>query len=1083
MQHSIHRHRFLARLATAVLTLWATSACSTSDGLTTPGAAWSVEFSSSSLSFTAMNTPETVTATIRDNKGQSIPDATVSWSSENPSVAEVSGGGRTVQIIAKSPGATNIRAKSGSAEATVIVTVAGVKSVIVDPANVAMRINDTRTMSAQLNTDPGVSHAVTWSSANPTIVTISPQGVITAVAPGATTVTATANADTRFKGTAQIAIAPIRGLVVAPSTANLTVGQTQLFSATVSLPDGQNTAVAWSSNDPSVATVSAQGTVTAVSVGSTAIIATSVADTTLKATALLSVTPTIQSVSVTPVTAQLFIGQTQPLTATVVGDAGLSHAVQWLSSNSTIASVSSAGVVTAHATGNAVITARSVADNSKSATASINISSRPLTVTIAQSNFSLVLGATAALVATVEADPGVSTAVTWSSSSPSVATVSASGLVTAVADGSSLITATSVADPSKKASVTATVSGSMANNWNASRINGALYEDVISLYTANDNEAYAVNIHGDIYRFDGSTWTLSLSGNAHGTTFSAIHGLGSDVVVAVGSNGRIFRRQGTSWSQMTSGTATSLNAVYVSSTDAMYAVGDNGIALRYNGTTWATSSTGTNESWRSVWGSAGFAAAVGDNGKVALFWGASWSLQESGTIEHLHGVAGFSSSNLVAVGDFGTMLRFNGTSWNKVNTHVVADLMSVVAVPDQNLYYTTGSFGTVLRVGESSLAPVATPYGTRFITSSLSPNGELWTAGQRGIVQRYKASSWEVVNLAPDLIDVWSTSSSNAWAVGEFGFIYHFDGSSWTRKETPTRERLNAVWGLSPSFAFAGGDGGLMLRWNGTSWVELGFPSDNDVLAIWGQEANAVYAVTFGGEIARWDGLNWALVHSQGSSLYGIYGSASNNIFAIGDGGTVIHYNGTTWSSRNLNQTALLVGLWTSEPGNVVTVGLSPADPTLGAAYRYNGSTWSPSVLPAAQPELTSVWGVRSTDLYATGGAGSILRFNGASWQPMSSGTNDYLWAVTGSPSGNDGAIAVGYNATVVHGSNGVSAHYSESATSRLTNLRGGIAKTGRYNPSARSKPATASVIPDGEQRKSPRARKSLVAGSRAALR
>ena len=72
-----------------------------------------------------MNNGQSVTATVRDNKGVSIPDASVSWSSENPAIAEVSGSGRTVQVVAKSPGATNIRVKSGSAEATLIVTVHG----------------------------------------------------------------------------------------------------------------------------------------------------------------------------------------------------------------------------------------------------------------------------------------------------------------------------------------------------------------------------------------------------------------------------------------------------------------------------------------------------------------------------------------------------------------------------------------------------------------------------------------------------------------------------------------------------------------------------------------------------------------------------------------------------------------------------------------------------------------------------------------------------------------------------------------------------------------------------------------------
>ncbi|WP_189011719.1 NPCBM/NEW2 domain-containing protein, partial [Deinococcus malanensis] len=67
-------------------------------------------------------------------------------------------------------------------------------------------------------------------------------------------------------------------------------------------------------------------------------------------------------------------------------------------------------------------------------------------------------GATAQLQASVSASGGASTAVTWTTSAAGVATVSSTGLVTAVAAGSATITATSVADSTKKASATITVS-------------------------------------------------------------------------------------------------------------------------------------------------------------------------------------------------------------------------------------------------------------------------------------------------------------------------------------------------------------------------------------------------------------------------------------------------------------------------------------------------------------------------------------------------------------------------------------------------------------------------------------------------
>lgn len=67
------------------------------------------------------------------------------------------------------------------------------------------------------------------------------------------------------------------------------------------------------------------------------------------------------------------------------------------------------------------------------------------------------IGITAQLVATVQATGGVSTGVSWMSSNPAVAPVSATGRVTAVAPGAALITATSIADPSKSATTLVSV--------------------------------------------------------------------------------------------------------------------------------------------------------------------------------------------------------------------------------------------------------------------------------------------------------------------------------------------------------------------------------------------------------------------------------------------------------------------------------------------------------------------------------------------------------------------------------------------------------------------------------------------------
>jgi hypothetical protein len=84
---------------------------------------------------------------------------------------------------------------------------------------------------------------------------------------------------------------------------------------------------------------------------------------------------------------------------------------------------------------------------------------RVLSVSIDQGDFALELGESRALTATVEAEGGATDAVLWGSDAPAVATVSASGVVTAVGEGEAVITATSVFDSTRSDSITVEVVG------------------------------------------------------------------------------------------------------------------------------------------------------------------------------------------------------------------------------------------------------------------------------------------------------------------------------------------------------------------------------------------------------------------------------------------------------------------------------------------------------------------------------------------------------------------------------------------------------------------------------------------------
>lgn len=134
------------------------------------------------------------------------------------------------------------------------------------------------------------------------------------------------------------------------------------------------------------------------------------------------------------------------------------------SSNATsVATVSNEGIITGVAAGNARITATAEAANGGSVSAYVDITVTAIAVTsvsVSPASASIVVGGTQQLTATVSPSNATNKNVTWESDTTSVATVSNAGLVTAVAAGTATITVKSVADNTKKATCTITVTAS-----------------------------------------------------------------------------------------------------------------------------------------------------------------------------------------------------------------------------------------------------------------------------------------------------------------------------------------------------------------------------------------------------------------------------------------------------------------------------------------------------------------------------------------------------------------------------------------------------------------------------------------------
>ncbi|WP_175416251.1 Ig-like domain-containing protein [Aggregatimonas sangjinii] len=247
----------------------------------------------------------------------------------------------------------------------------------------------------------------------------------------------------------------VTGISITEESLSLTEGATGALMAVINPTNATNQGIDWVSNNPAVATVDASGTVTAIAQGNAIITATSQENNTLFDTAAISVTTetvNVTGIDITQTGLSLIEGDTGTLTAVISPSNATNQGVDWVSNNPAVATVNASGTVTAVTQGNAIITATSQENNTLFDTAAISVTMETVDVTgidITQADLSLVEGNTGTLTAVISPTNATNQGVNWTSDNPTVATVNASGMVTALAVGNATITATSQDNPAQ----------------------------------------------------------------------------------------------------------------------------------------------------------------------------------------------------------------------------------------------------------------------------------------------------------------------------------------------------------------------------------------------------------------------------------------------------------------------------------------------------------------------------------------------------------------------------------------------------------------------------------------------------------
>lgn len=403
---------------------------------------------------------ETVSARIRpQNAGNTL----LSWASSNEAVATVEGG--LVKAHTEGTASISVTTDDGGFQDRLLVSVLGrhVSGVSLSPEGPLTLVKGTtQQFTATLVPEVVDNPALSWSSSAPEVLSIDREGLATALAGGSATVTVT-SADGNKQASAEVSvIVPVTGVALSENELSLVVNNE--FSglyAIITPEDATNRKVTWTVSDPELLSLTekADGRVSLVGkYEADGWVAVQTEDGAFSAICNVYVRDIhAQSVSIEGGDFTMDTGSTRQLKALVLPEDAVNSSVTWSSSNPAVATVSETGLVSGVKAGTATLTVTTV-DGGFTDSVTVTVKDVPVvSVSIAQgAQASLVRDQTLQLTAVINPDNATNKTVSWTSSVPAVASVSAEGVVKGLSAGTTTVTVTT-ADGGHSASITISV--------------------------------------------------------------------------------------------------------------------------------------------------------------------------------------------------------------------------------------------------------------------------------------------------------------------------------------------------------------------------------------------------------------------------------------------------------------------------------------------------------------------------------------------------------------------------------------------------------------------------------------------------
>ena len=432
----------------------------------------------------------------------------LTWTSSRPDIATVDNEGvvtgkkvGTTRITAYTTDGTNLKAS-----VDVNIEPLKVETMTFAEPSVSIVKTEDKTIKLTLNSEEVDNKRMIWTSSDESVATVVQnmnavyplEAIVVAHKVGKATIKAEAQDGSGMSTTCEVEVTPLMVSDISLQTASIVKTIPTQLEANVSPAEADNKKLKWTSLTPDIATVTEDGTMAGLKMGTAKVKAETTDGSNLSCVFEIQVTGLPVSTISLPAESSIIKTESMKLECSILPLASDNQKLKWSSNATDIASVDeSTGVITAHKVGDAVITATATDGSGISASTTIHVTPLKVSQIEMPKDISLLYSLSKQIEVNIAPELADNKTLKWTSDNENIATVTQEGVVKGVNVGTTNITATAMDGSGVSATCKVTVKPVVID----------LSTKTINLRKGENYAEQIVNVLPDNYEHKEVVWT------------------------------------------------------------------------------------------------------------------------------------------------------------------------------------------------------------------------------------------------------------------------------------------------------------------------------------------------------------------------------------------------------------------------------------------------------------------------------------------------------------------------------------------------------------------------------------------------